>query len=292
MNPFQEENLYIRPDSPAALQAAEWRDSRHGDAILLDKIASQPQAYWSDKWKDSVEVEVDALTTKIYAVKALPVFVAYNIPDRDLSGYSKGGASTDAEYLEWIRLFAQGIGTRKAAVIIEPDALAHSDGTSSEAQKQRLALLRNAVHVLKINPKTALYLDAGHSRWLPAARAAELLTEAGIEHAEGFSLNVSNFITTEEIIRYGEEISKQLGGKHFVVDTSRNGLGSTDDFQWCNPPGRALGSPPTTETGHPLVDAFLWIKIPGESDGECNGGPSAGVWWPEYALELAKRASW
>jgi endoglucanase len=40
------------------------------------------------------------------------------------------------------------------------------------------------------------------------------------------------------------------------------------------------------------VDGLLWIKAPGESDGSCNGGPSAGTWWPEYALGLAERAAW
>ena len=57
------------------------------------------------------------------------------------------------------------------------------------------------------------------------------------------------------------------------------------------PAGRALGSPPTTDTGDPLVDAFLWLKKPGESDGQCNGGPKAGKFWQEQALELAKNAS-
>ncbi len=91
-------------------------------------------------------------------------------------------------------------------------------------------------------------------------------------------------------IAYGEKISRLTGGKHFVIDTGRNGLGPTPDNQWCNPAGRALGRPPTTRTGHPLVDALLWVKSPGESDGECNGGPAAGHWWPEYALGLAQCA--
>ena len=72
-------------------------------------------------------------------------------------------------------------------------------------------------------------------------------------------------------------------------DTSRNGLGSTSE--WCNPHGQALGVAPTTNTGHPLVDAFLWIKQPGESDGTCQGGPKAGSWWTDIALELSKAAS-
>ncbi|MYV59291.1 endoglucanase, partial [Streptomyces sp. SID4931] len=47
------------------------------------------------------------------------------------------------------------------------------------------------------------------------------------------------------------------------------------------------GEAPTTQTGDELVDAYLWIKRPGESDGDCKGGPKAGDWWPEYALGLA-----
>ena len=41
-------------------------------------------------------------------------------------------------------------------------------------------------------------------------------------------------------------------------------------------------------TGEPKCDAYLWIKIPGESDGKGNGGPRAGKFWPEMATELIK----
>ncbi|HEU4535784.1 MAG TPA: glycoside hydrolase family 6 protein, partial [Polyangiaceae bacterium] len=74
------------------------------------------------------------------------------------------------------------------------------------------------------------------------------------------------------------------------IDTSRNGKGSNGE--WCNPSGRALGASPTASTGDPLVDAFFWLKAPGESDGACNGGPSAGTFWPDYALGLAQRAAY
>src|SRR5204863_74758 len=81
---------------------------------------------------------------------------------------------------------------------------------------------------------------------------------AGIDEADGLALNVSNYKATSTEIAYGKEISKLLGGKHFVIDTSRNGNGppkcneSADDEKcWCNPPGRALGSPPTATTADP-----------------------------------------
>ncbi|WP_442538328.1 glycoside hydrolase family 6 protein, partial [Streptomyces pseudogriseolus] len=67
--------------------------------------------------------------------------------------------------------------------------------------------------------------------------------------------------------------------------------GGDPDERWCNPPGRALGETPTTRTADPLVDAYLWIKRPGESDGECKGGPKAGEWWEDYALDLARAST-
>ncbi|MEV4640902.1 glycoside hydrolase family 6 protein [Actinoplanes sp. NPDC049548] len=101
---------------------------------------------------------------------------------------------------------------------------------------------------------------------------------------------------------------------HFVLDTSRNGQGSwtppagtawPDPMTWCNPPDRGLGMRPTTRTGDPLADAFLWIKIPGESDGQCDRGtgtgldpargntadPAAGAWFPAQAVELVQLAN-
>jgi endoglucanase len=102
---------------------------------------------------------------------------------------------------------------------------------------------------------------------------------------------VSNVQATSVNIAYGERVSGLTGGKHFVIDTSRNGIPGIDPRLWCNPRGRALGVVPTTHTAHPLVDAFLWIKPPGESDGTCGGGPPAGTWWAAYALELSRMAA-
>lgn len=120
---------------------------------------------------------------------------------------------------------------------------------------------------------------------------ATRLQASNIAAADGFALNVSNFISTASNVAFGNTLSALVNGKRFVVDTSRNGLGPTADYQWCNPDGRALGAAPSTSTGHALVDAFLWIKKPGESDGTCNGGPNSGAWWAEYALGLAQRTT-
>jgi endoglucanase len=148
------------------------------------------------------------------------------------------------------------------------------------------------VQTLRATGSVAVYLDAGNPRWKSAATMADRLTRAGVAGAQGFALNVSNFFATSENVSYGAQLSALVGGKHYVIDTSRNGLGPTADAQWCNPAGRALGERPTTQTGVPLVDAFLWIKSPGDSDGACDGAPAAGAWMPEYALGLAQRAAY
>jgi endoglucanase len=217
------------------------------------------------------------------------VFVAYNIPQRDCGGLSGGGGATADAYKTWITGLANGIGARKAVVILEPDALANMGCLSSTDQQTRLDLLKYAVSTLRAKGQIFVYLDAGHSNWQSAATMASRLLKAGIDIANGFSLNVSNFGYTSSNTSYGESISSLVGGKHFVIDTSRNGLGPTSDWQWCNPPGRAIGNRPTSVTGNALIDAYLWVKVPGESDGACNGYPSSGTWMPEYALGLAQR---
>ena len=131
----------------------------------------------------------------------------------------------------------------------------------------------------------------------------------------------SNTAPTPELTTAGlpSPYAQILGGvaptPPFIIDTSRNGQGPwnptgygfPDPQDWCNPPGRGVGARPTADTGHPLVDVYVWIKVPGESDGQCSRGlgagdnvvdpiwgrvdPDAGVWFPEQALELASRAS-
>ncbi len=287
-NPLAGKRLYVDPNSAAQRQAETMRRSRPQDAQLVQQIASQPTARWLGGWVGDIAREVDNAVSTITRAGALPVFVAYNIPNRDCGQYSAGGANGSDAYRKWISAFADGIRNRSAIVILEPDALAGMDCLNGASQADRVALLSYAVDVLK-SRRASVYIDAGHARWHPVEKMAARLRQVSIDKADGFSLNVSNYIDNTANIAYGERLSKQLGGKHFIIDTSRNGLGSTND--WCNPRGQALGVAPTTNTGHPLVDAFLWVKQPGESDGTCKGGPKAGSWWTEIALELSRAAS-
>ena len=282
--------FWIDPVSNARHTADAWRATRPADAAEMDKIAAQPQVRWFGDWNATISRDVDEAVSTITTSGALPVFVAYNIPQRDCGGLSGGNSTSASAYRSWISSFADGIGGRKAAVILEPDALAGMDCLAPADQQARIDLLSYAVQTLRAKGNILVYLDAGNPTWQSAATMAERLTRAGLASAQGFALNVSNFLSTPANVTYGEQIAALTGGKHFVIDTGRNGAGDNGD--WCNPAGRALGERPSTQTGQPLVDALLWVKAPGESDGACNGGSASGEWMPEYALGLAQRAGY
>jgi endoglucanase len=291
-NPLAGAQLYVDPGSNAKQQAEAWRVTRPADAALLDRIAAQPQAAWFGEWSGDVTASVDRYVGAASAAGAVPMLVVYNITNRDCGQYSKGGASAPGAYRVWIRYLAQGLKGRRAVVILEPDALGLLTQCLSPAgQAERLALLSDAVGVLAAERTTTIYVDAGHAGWIAADEMASRLSRAGVAGADGFSLDVSNYGGTQENVAYGKSISARLGGKHFVIDTSRNGNGAAPKDEWCNPPGRALGALPTTRTSEPLVDAYLWVKRPGESDGTCHGGPRAGEFWPEAALDLVRGGS-
>ena len=287
-NPFEGHGFYVDPNSNAASQVAQWRSTRAVDALELEKIANTAQAFWLNGWNADVQAAADQIVTRSQAAGAMPVLVLYNIPQRDCGSYSAGGTANADAYRSWIGKVAAGIKQRKTVIILEPDALAGASCLSAADQALRFTLLRDAVLVLSA-AGGVVYIDAGHPAWLSTATAADRLKRAGIDYAQGFSLNVSNFHTNASNASYGTTLSNLVGGKHFVIDSSRNGAGPGST--WCNPAGRALGTAPTWRTNHALIDAFLWIKRPGESDGTCSGGPKSGAWWADYALGMAQRTS-
>jgi len=292
-DPIAGQKLYVDPNSDAAAavkQAAAAGQS--ANAALLNKIASQPSAKWFGDWSyghGGTQGDVNWWVGMAQAAGSVPVIVAYDLPWLDCGGYSAGGASSPAAYETFIQQMVAGLAGRRAVVIVEPDALAEVSCLSSSEQASYFQLLNYAVATLTSDPLAAVYLDSGNSGWQSAATMASRLQQAGISKARGFSLNVSNFDTTASETAYGEAINSALGNSsHFVIDTSRNGQGPGST--WCNPPGRGLGTAPTASTSNPQIDAYLWIKDAGESDGTCNGGPNAGTWWTSYALGLASNA--
>ncbi|MFJ6695439.1 glycoside hydrolase family 6 protein [Streptomyces sp. NPDC091272] len=285
--------FWVDPRSSAARQVQEWTaQGRTEDADQLKKISERPVANWPAG--DDPVPDVRRATAGASGAGRTAVLVAYNIPHRDCGQHSAGGAADSDAYRNWLDSFASTIGNARTTVILEPDAVPHIvDGcTPAEVHDERSRLLSQSIDRLKQQPGTKVYLDAGNPAWITdPGKLVDPLKRAGVEKADGFSLNVSNFQRDEVVKSYGAQLSGLLGGAHFVVDSSRNGKGPLSGSRtdaWCNPTGRALGKPPTDRTGNALLDAYLWIKRPGDSDGQCRGGPAAGTWWPDYALGLAR----
>jgi len=285
-NPLEGQNFYVNPSSKARTAA----NGVTPPSPELEAIANTPTAYWMDNLSTP---SVDAkYISAAQAAGTMPILALYGIPHRDCGSFAAGGFGSADAYKGWIDGVAGAIGGGPAAVILEPDALAMADCLSPGQRQERLDLMSYAVDTLTRNPGTALYIDAGHSRWVSADKMAGMLNQVGIAKARGFSLNTANFFTTGEEIGYGDAISGMTNGAHYVIDTSRNGAGPADgEMYWCNPSGRSLGAAPTTATGNGNVDAFLWVKRPGESDGSCGRGePGAGRFVNSYAIDLARNA--
>ncbi|NNN33992.1 glycoside hydrolase family 6 protein [Streptomyces sp. S3(2020)] len=283
--------LYRHPES----QVLDWVRDNPGDArqdVIRSRIADQPAAVWfADYTPDTITARVRAVTSGGAAQGRVPVVVAYGIPDRDCGGASQGGAPDLDAYDAWIDRFAAGLGSGEVVVILEPDSIAQADCLSAAQRADRFASLARAGRVLKdADPKARVYFDAGHSGWHPAAKQADLLRQAGAASAassDGVFSNVSNFHRTADEITYDRQVLDALGGPASlgaVIDTSRNGNGAPADGEWCDPDGRKLGRNPTLNTGEARIDGYLWVKLPGESDG-CKGSP--GTFTPSYAYDLA-----
>ncbi|WP_055748302.1 glycoside hydrolase family 6 protein [Frankia sp. AvcI1] len=276
-------------------QAAQQAQAHPAEAAAIAPLVQTSSAFPVGDWVTDVVGEVHSRAAAAEATGATAVYMVYAIPHRDTGGvYSAGGLPDAAAYRQFTRQVAAGIGGAAAVIVLEPDALGQIDRLDAAQAAERYALLRDAVDVYGALPATSVYLDGANCGWIAPAVMAGRLAQAGIAHARGFAVNVANYYRTEDEAARAEVLSRFVGGAHYVVDTSRNGRGPAVGLTnpWCNPPGRGLGEKPTTSTGYPHADAFLWVKTPGASDGECGrGDPTAGAWWPQQAAELVRNAA-
>ncbi len=290
-NPLAGHGFYVDPASKAMIAAR----NANPPSAELTAVANTPQAYWLDQAfpAGAVAGTVSRIAGAAQASGAMPVLALYAIPHRDCGSYAAGGFATAAGYREWIDSIASGLGASPAAIILEPDALAMADCLSGDQRQERFDLISYAVGALTRDPAAAVYVDAGHSRWTSADTMAARLNQVGVQRARGFSLNTTNYYSTDEEIGYGEAISGLTNGAHYLIDTSRNGAGPAPEhpLSWCNPAGRALGTPPATDTAGAHADAYLWVKRVGESDGSCDhGDPAAGTFVSQFVIDLARNS--
>ena len=301
-NPLEGQRWWVNQGlHPAWRQYRSYR--RRGKkrrAALMWKIAGEPKFHWFGRFS-----RMEWLRDHIADAErdgAVPLIAVLRHQGRACrSDYDGGGPEEDQRTREWYRAFADTVGSHRVVIAFEPDSLGTIDCLGAPWRQNRLELLRYGVDVMSQLPNATVYLEAGASDWEPAWRTSRQLRYIGVHKVRGFMLNVTHYDWTRANIRHGLKISRQTGGKPFIINTAQNGRGPVHYRSnrrrinvWCHPLRRGLGPRPTTKTHHPKVDAYMWINRPGYSGGSCNGGPlPAGTWWPARALELARYAtSW
>lgn len=307
-NPLVGTKWFVDRMEPAYTQWVRWkRAGKAGKAETIWRLAREPRFRWFGRFtRPRMKKKVRGFFARVQCDQpgAVPMMVVMRHQGRSCArGYLAGGRAEDRRTMRWYEQFADAVGNERVVIAFEPDSLGTIDCLARHRRDDRIRMLRHGVDVLSKLPNATIYLEAGASDWEPARRTANQLRAIGVRKVRGFMLNVTHHDWTRNNVRHGLEISRRLGGKHFIVNTSYNGRGPLhyrrwiDRAQhkwrrvnvWCHPGLRGLGPAPTTATSHPRVDAYMYINRPGYSAGACNGGPlPIGTWWAERALMYAK----
>lgn len=306
-NPLAGAKFYVDPAAPAAQAAGRYAHSKPAWSRLLGRIAAQPAAHRFYMWNMGSNV-VGQVThylqhTQVQQPGTTVMLSTYNLIHGPCG--STATPAVQARYDDFMRQVAQGIGNVHVVFFLELDSLIAAPCLNPGQLAIRDAELKYAVSVLEADPHVVVYLDGGAADAASAGRQASFLRGAGVDQTQGFFLNSTHFDWMTSELHYGQQISRLLGGAHFVINSAENGRGPLRPSNrvkhgnevLCNPPGRGLG--PLTvldrvaqQTGYAAADGFLWFSNPGGSGGQCvPGAPPTGVFWPAYAVMLAKNSN-
>jgi endoglucanase len=298
-NPLEGVEWYVDRESAA------WKSWQHltrtgqtAKADLIWKIAREPRNMWVGSFtRPRFAFKVRRLIEAAEAENKVPLFTVMRAESTQCHpGYDGGGPAEDARTRNWYDALARVIGGSRVVIAFEPDSTGTIQCHAPSRRDDRLKLLRYGVTALSKLPNATIYIEAGASDWEPAGRVAKKLRAMGIGKVRGFMLNATHYDWTRSNIRYGLQISRMTGGKHFVINTAENGRGPVHrrlsngrrQVIWCNPGFRGMGPPPTTDTSHPKVDAYLWINRPGYAQ-SCSGHKIE--WFLPRALSYARWAT-
>jgi cellulose 1,4-beta-cellobiosidase len=266
---------------------------------------------------------------------------AANSSAGELSVEHDGEKRYQTEFVDRVAAQFKSHPSVRIAAIVEPDSLANvaTNLDRPKCKASQTAYKHSIAYAIRqlTSPNVWLYLDAAHAGWLGwdgnrskiSRIFGEVFAEAGGEGSvRGFATNVSNYNSLDgqegkklepsdpcpDELTYVSKLAKSLGARgihanSFVIDTSRNGqVGTRTKWgSWCNVHGAGLGERPRASPA-PGVDAYYWVKPPGESDGTsdpgaprydaaCSGpdsapnAPQAGVFFPSYFSELVAKAN-
>src|SRR6266498_1415769 len=221
-----------KPNHGALEQIANLTSSGDkADAGLIGDMIATPQAVWfTSGTPKSIQQDVKNTVQRAADKGTVPVVVAYNVPGRDCSQYSAGGAATGDAYKAWIDGFAAGLGNQKAVVILEPDGLALLPTDCGQPDTyDRVGLINYAAHALLRDPNAAIYLDAGHSAWHSVGDIAARLVAGGVQDVQGFFQNASNYQFTTNSVQYGTWVSKCIA---YATTVNSGDFGGCPNQYW------------------------------------------------------------
>lgn len=304
-NPLAGQRFFTDPDDNlAGTVIAQIGRSQPAAAARLRVLAEQPETKRFGSFSDDPGADVAQYLARAQSEQpgSLPLVGTYR-----LQHLSCGGAADPpdevARYKEWYRRFAEGIGSRRAVVFLEIDALMTARCLSSHGLDVRVDELRSAIGSLAAAPNAYVYLDGAAADVGNPRYYAKLLRRVGIGRIEGIFTNGTHQSWTSKEIAYGEKLARKIPGLRYVVNTATNGRGPLiprdrvrhGNTIHCNAPGRGLGPKPTTAVParYPHLDAFAWVGQPGRSAGACSATPNpppSGTFWVEYALALIENA--
>jgi len=258
----------------------------------------------------------------------------------ELTSEAGGEERYRTQFIDKIAEQFAGYPNQRIVVVLEPDSLPNLATNMSVlrcAQSDGVYRRSIAYAISKLAmPHVSVYMDAAHAGWLGwdgnRAKIAKIFKEVlalsgGAQNIRGFSTNVSNFNTLSDgegkrlgpsnpcpdELTYVSKLSASLEregitGKQFIIDTARNGRPVRSSWgNWCNIKNAGIGERPQASPAN-LIDAYFWIKPPGESDGvsdskqprfdtACSsadsapGAPQAGQWFETYFRELVQNAN-
>jgi cellulose 1,4-beta-cellobiosidase len=310
--------------------------------LWLDSIAHVASV---PKWLDQAKQQQQASgqpTLSVFVVYDMPNRdCAAKSSAGELRVAENGAARYRTEFIDPIAAHFKAHPELPIVVILEPDSLANlaTNLNMPACAEARHVYMESAVYAIQklALPNVSIYLDAAHAGWLgwdanreKAVKVFKQVLKAagGVDMIRGFATNTSNYthLSNRDGMAmestnpcYNERIYvKKLAvmlsdfgirDKGFIIDTSRNGKGQVRKVwgSWCNVKGAGLGERPRAEP-EPFVDAYFWVKPPGESDGtsdptqprfdescvspdSAKGAPQAGAWFGSYFLDLVHNAT-
>jgi|GEM_PF-2698234 len=280
------------------------QEERWDDYDLMNRIVHTAQFRWIGSWSTNDAIANYAHQVYVAAAEAdrIGLIAYYGMRDYTCEE-AAGDPALEAFYQERSQVLVEELPGSGADVwiLLEPGLIADLGSCENDP---RGAWLSDAAATLA-GAGAAVYLDAGLVE--DPDRLAATLAGLDLAPVAGIAVGTNGYRAPSDQVAGGQAVLAALAaagvdidaprtgsdpgqaGLGIIVDTSRSGV-PLDDPDPCNPPEAGIGVPPRL-IGDGTLDAHVWIKRVGESDGACNGGPTRGQFSRNHALALAANGS-